>query len=92
MNVATNRILPDLSQQNAALEAQITELKAKLAEHNKPRSVWFKVSEKGCLQVGGGRIRKFGMVFYAEEWETVITNVERIKQELTNPALVRKFS
>ncbi|MHA2069121.1 MAG: hypothetical protein ACXABY_32575 [Candidatus Thorarchaeota archaeon] len=34
-----------------------------------------KVSEKGCLQLQGGNIRRYGATFYGDEWETIIAAV-----------------
>jgi hypothetical protein len=38
--------------------------------------------EKKCLQVSGGRIRKFGATFYATEWRTILDHVDEIRQAL----------
>lgn len=78
--------------QELALEAKVAELEAQLAEANKPRTVSFKVSEKGCLQMFGGRIRRMGMTFYATEWETVLANVDGLRAALKqyNSTLARK--
>lgn len=55
------------------LRAQNERLKARI---NKGTARWYKCSEKGCLQMGGGKIRRFGMSFYASEWSEVIAAVE----------------
>ena len=38
-----------------------------------------KVSEKGCLTLGGGRIRRFGCTLYITEWETIVQHIDEIK-------------
>jgi hypothetical protein len=78
----------------AALEAQLASKDAKIAELEAkstrgPTPVRCKVTEKGCVMVLGGRIRKFGMTYYASEWQNVIDNVDMIKKFIAdNKALL----
>lgn len=38
-----------------------------------------KVSEKGCLSVFASGLRRMGATFYAQEWEVLLANVDKIR-------------
>ena len=68
--------LAKIEADNAALKAQNAALTAKV---NTPRSVNIKVTEKGCVSITGGRLRRMGAVFYATEWHTILSAADEIK-------------
>lgn len=68
-----------LSATELALVKQIAELKAQLEQANKPRAVTLKVSDKGCVSVFGGRLRRFGVTLYATEFETLFVAKDQIE-------------
>jgi hypothetical protein len=80
----------------AALEATIATKDAKIAELEAknargPTPVRCKVSEKGCVMVLGGRIRKFGMTYYASEWQNVLDNADMIRKFIEDNKALLSF-
>lgn len=63
------RIVANLTAQNKAL----------VAKANQARGVNLKLTEKGCISLTGGRLRRMGAVFYATEWHTILENAANIK-------------
>ena len=63
-----------------ALKAQVAALQAALDAKSKGNAVRFKISEPNkCLQMFGGRLRRFGVTLYATEWQTILDNADAIK-------------
>lgn len=63
-----------------ALKAMVADLQAKLEAKTKANPVRFKISEPNkCLQMFGGRLRRFGVTLYASEWQTILDNADTIK-------------
>jgi hypothetical protein len=72
------------------LLAIIADLKAKLDAKPAGRKVSMKVSEKGCVSVFGGNIRKFGATFYAAEWQSILDHADDLRQFIkANDKLIR---
>lgn len=65
----------DLQAELARLRAENEALKA-----GKERAVRLKVSEKGGVSLYG--IRRFPVTFYADEWETILSRADEIRQFL----------
>ena len=70
-------------------KAKIAELEAKATRG--PTPVRCKVTDKGCVMVLGGRIRKFGMTYYASEWQNVLDNVDMIKKFIADNKAVLSY-
>jgi hypothetical protein len=66
--INANDLLKIISEQKALIEKQQTALE----NAAKPRALTIKVSDKGCVSVYGGKLRKFGASFYASEWQTIL--------------------
>jgi hypothetical protein len=81
--------LQALKSERAGDKAKIAELEAK--QKRGPTPVRCKVSEKGCVMVLGGKIRKYGMTYYASEWQNVIDNIEMIKKFIADNKSVLSF-
>lgn len=69
-------ILPNLSQENAALQAQIAALTAKLALASQPKRMTMKVSDKGALSIYG--LGRFPVTLYRGQWERLISAAPEI--------------
>ena len=76
--------LAKIEAENAQLKANNAALTAKV---NTPRSVNIKVTEKGCVSITGGRLRRMGAVFYATEWHTILSAADEIKAFIKSNAL-----
>jgi hypothetical protein len=68
-----------------ALKAQRTADQAKIAaleasRQRGPTPPRCKVSEKGCVTFGGGRMRRMGATYYATEWQTILDNADMIRK------------
>lgn len=70
---------PNQAPTTSELLSIIADLKAKLDAKPAGRKTSMKVSDKGCVSVFGGNIRKFGATFYAAEWQTILDNAEELK-------------
>lgn len=86
------RILPDLSQQLAAMQAQLTALASENASLRLSRSgkLTFKVSEKtGALMVCG--MQKFPTTLYVSQWERILAAADDMRAFIAaHPELTRK--
>jgi small-conductance mechanosensitive channel len=60
------------------LEAEIAAKDKQIEEEQKKNSVTIKVSNKGAVQVNG--LRRFPVVFYADEWAKIFDLQERVEQ------------
>lgn len=73
----------------AQLQAKIAELEAKNkaleAEHSKPRTITFKVSDKGGLSVYGINSR-FPVTLYIGQWERLLEALPRMRQFMADNA------
>lgn len=86
------RILPDLSQQLAAMQAQLTALAAENAAlRSAPlANMKLRISEKGCVTLSGIN-GKWGVSFYAAQWEAILAKKEEILAFIkAHPELPRK--
>ena len=63
-------ILPNLTQENEALQRQIAELLAKLAHASAPKSLSMKVSDKGALSIYG--LGRFPVTLYRGQMERLL--------------------
>ena len=63
-------ILPNLTQENEALQRQIAELQAKLANASAPKSLSMKVSDKGALSIYG--LGRFPVTLYRGQMERLL--------------------
>jgi len=74
------------TENNVALEAQIAELTAKLAEEKSKarKQIRFKVGAKGGLSMYG--LGRFPVTLYAEQWERLIDAVPQIQEALESNA------
>lgn len=80
-------ILPNLTQQNADLQAQIAALTAKLALASQPKRMTMKVSDKGALSIYG--LGRFPVTLYRGQWERLISAAPEITAFIeTNAALL----
>jgi hypothetical protein len=76
----SGKILPDLSQQNAAIMAELERLRAENAalKQNKGKvGLKLQVSEKKAVCLLG--LRRFPITFYKQEWETILGIADQIK-------------
>ena len=75
-------IIPDLKAQNAALQAQLAQMKAELdaAKAAKVRKLSLKLSEKGCLCVYG--LGRYPVSLYASQWESLLNFIPEVRKYL----------
>lgn len=69
-------ILPNLTQENEALKAQIAKMAEALLAANKPKSLTMKVSEKGALSIYG--LGRFPITLYRGQMERLIAHAPQI--------------
>lgn len=74
------RVLPDVSQELAAMRAEIEALRAQNAQlaAAKPQAkIWCKLSEKGAMSIYG--LGRFPFTFYRSQWEAFERALPMIK-------------
>jgi hypothetical protein len=77
---ASGKVLPDLSQQNAAILAELERLRAENATLKAGKAkvgLKLQVSEKRAVCLLG--LRRFPITFYKAEWETILGIADQIK-------------
>lgn len=80
-------VLPNLTQENEALRAQLAEMQARLAEASKPRALSAKVSEKGAMSVYG--LGRFPVTLYRGQWERLFAHRTQLEAFIkTNATLL----
>jgi hypothetical protein len=77
---SAGKVLPDLSQQNAAIMAELERLRAENATLKAGKAkvgLKLQVSEKRAVCLLG--LRRFPITFYKAEWETILGISDQIK-------------
>ena len=75
-------VLKNLKSEQAELERLRAENERLKAERNKPRSVSFKVGEKGGVSVYG--LGRFPVTLYPEQWETLLSRADEIRKFISD--------
>lgn len=95
MNDTSNMTIEQLRTELAHAQNDNIRLAARAAGNKISRKVgrynlYTKVTEKGCIMIGG--TRRMGLSFYAEELEAIFADQENIKADMAKfgPALSRK--
>ena len=69
-------VLPNMTQENEALKAQLAAMQAQLAAANKPKALTMKVSEKGALSIYG--LGRFPVTLYRGQIERLLGHADTI--------------
>ena len=77
-------ILPNLAQENAALQAKLEAMTALLAAASKPKAITLKVSEKGALSIYG--LGRFPVTLYRGQIERLLSAKPQIEAFITTNA------
>lgn len=80
-------ILPNLTQENEALKAQLAIMQAALLKANQPKRITMKVSEKGALSLYG--LGRFPVTLYRSQWDRLAKAMPEVETFiLDNSALL----